>query len=98
MFEKYDIRTDYKRSAEIVGEESQLNSYAYRPTEERIEQSIQNLDNLLIRREILDKERDHAIREETLEEENSKSLINPFSNSDALCQQVLQLAKNVSRF
>lgn len=32
------------------------------------------------------------------EHEESHSFINPFSNSEALCNQVLQLAKNVSRF
>ena len=63
MVEKYDIRTDFKHSAEIIGEEYHVHSYSYKPTEESIEQSIQNLDNLLIRREILDKESGNAIRE-----------------------------------
>lgn len=49
---------------------------------------------MLIRQEL--GSRDRAIREAPLEE--SQSLINPFSNSEDLCNQVLKLAKNVSRF
>lgn len=61
--------------------------------EEEIEQSIQNLDHLLIRRELVSSE-----KEAELEAEQKRSVINPFSNSEDLCQQILQLAKNVSRF
>lgn len=52
---------------------------------------------MLIRKELMSREK--VIREQTEEESNhSKSFINPFSQSEDLCQQVLQLAKNVSRF
>lgn len=61
--------------------------------EEEIEQSIQNLDHLLIRRELVSSK-----KEAELEAEQKRSVINPFSNSEDLCQQILQLAKNVSRF
>jgi hypothetical protein len=50
---------------------------------------------MLIRKEITGKN-NYPIREET--EEESRSYINPFSHSEDLCNQVLQLAKNVSRF
>jgi hypothetical protein len=68
----------------------------YSHNEEDIEESIQNLDNLLIRRDLQSREQQKVIREET--DEDSNSFINPFSNSEDLCNQVLKLAKNVSRF
>ena len=59
------------------------------------------MDHMLIRREILMREGNKVIREDSKENEemdSTLSYINPFSNSEDLCNQVLQLAKNVSRF
>ena len=95
IYSKHGIKTNYQHSQEITGETAPR--ICLTPTEQSLEESLQNLDNLLIRREILAKESDHAIQEETFEEEaNSISFINPFSKSEDLCQQVLQLAQNVS--
>ena len=47
------------------------------------------------------REGNKVIREDSKENEemdSTLSYINPFSNSEDLCNQVLQLAKNVSRF
>ena len=90
-YEKHEIRTDYGHSEEITGITSG-HEPKYNPSENDIVESLVNLDNYLIRRE---QEKD-VIKEE--EHEESRSLIDPFSNSEALCNQVLQLAKNVSRF
>ena len=52
MYGKYEIKNDYRHSNEITGEETKQKQYKYYQNEADIEESIQNLDNLLIRREL----------------------------------------------
>lgn len=90
VYNKHNIKTDYQHSSELTGQHNQTNTHSQ---EEQLEDSIQRLDDLLMRREINSRESpQHHQQEET------KSIINPFSNSEDLMNQVLQLAGNISKF
>lgn len=68
-------------------------------TEDQLEESIQRLDDMLLRREILDKERNTRIDEQDNESQSTyRSIINPMSDPITLHKQILQLAENLSRF
>lgn len=96
VYAKYGIRTDYRHSSEITGKPREGEA-KYFQSEADIEESLQNLENLEIRRNIDSRNQERGIREAT-EECSSDSLINPFSSSEILCNQVLKLAKNIERF
>lgn len=104
MEQKYDIKTDYKHSYEIRQMEegyeedegrsqvSYKNGYK-RQTEDELEESIQRLDDMLLRKEIVNKEKSSRITEQDNESESThRSLINPMSDPISLHKQVLQLA------
>jgi hypothetical protein len=52
VYSKYEIKNDYAHSAEITGDASKPKQLKYYHNEVDIEDSIQNLDNYLIRRDL----------------------------------------------
>lgn len=58
-----------------------------------MEDSIQRLDDMLLRREIVNREKESRITEQDNESQSTRrSLINPMSDPISLHKQVLQLA------
>jgi hypothetical protein len=95
VYAKHAIRTDYRHSSELTGLPSTKQPGLKVQSEQDVEDSLLNIEDFEMRRNL--DGRNGAIREVT-EEASSESLINPFSSSEVLCNQVLKLAKNIERF